>query len=919
MTKIGIRINIKKKIVVLFGLFLFINNATSIVPVQNNRPDNEQNKSKDDTSDKKTGAITSSEIDQGLGVSIIESLKGRIAGLDISETDAGSLEITVRGANSITGDNTPLFIVNGVPFPAKIISSASVSTPLTGIRPSDVESIEVLKGADAMALYGAKAANGAVIIKTKKSNDEKLQVSVDAGMGFSQVNKRMDLLDSEDYLVMRQKALAADGLTPDMTNAYDVLSWGSKYNHNWQDLLLGNTAKVYNGQLSVGGGSENTKFSVGGGYYRTGTVLFELFDEDDVFERINGRMAINHVSPNGRFNIDASVLYSSVKNNSKGFSPSSFLTTPPNQPLYTDDHNVYWEPGITTFTTPLRYEFIDAEHKINSFIASSSLGYKIINPLSVKVDFGYTKTYSNEFQSYANGYLNPYADNSYDNVVYFGNSSSEIISIEPQMTYSDKIWEGNFTALLGGTWQSQVANKTYNQYRNFPSASLFKDPSAAAIKQLASNGADESKYASLFTRLTYDLRNKYVVNGVVRRDGSSRFYKDNRFGNFWSIGAGWIFHREEFFKIPFVSYAKLRGSYGSTGNDNVGNYMYLETYASTSYPYGGSMGLSPVQIGNENFSWEITKKGEIALDLGLFNNKVSITTAVYRNRSTNLIAAYDLPSQTGFTALRTNLENSLVQNQGVEIEISSTNISTKDFTWYTMFNISIPENKLLKYDDLDISTYATSYEIGKSLSVARMYKYTGINRETGVPLVEDVNGDGSISNLADAQFLGDLDPDFYGGLQNSFSYKGIKLDLFFQFVKRPFKAGWLANYYYPVGHLGRNVPREIYENVWTPETPDAKYPGMTTTTSSDIGYAYWNYYTESDACYEDASYIRLKNLSLSYNLPRKITSKTGAKGLQVYVRAQDLFTITSFTNWDPETGAQTPPPQTYMFGVKVSF
>lgn len=347
--------------------------------------------------------------------------------------------------------------------------------------------------------------------------------------------------------------------------------------------------------------------------------------------------------------------------------------------------------------------------------------------------------------------------------------------------------------------------------------------------------------------------------------------------------------------------------------------MYMETYSATNYPYGGTIGLYPSQIGNNDFSWEVTKKAEVALDLGLFNNKISLTTALYRNRSSNLIVAYDLPSQTGFSSLRTNLPETLVQNQGIEIEVSSTNISTKDFTWYTAFNISIPENKLLEYKDLDLSSYATSYQIGKSLNVTRMYRYLGIDRENGMPLVEDVNGDNNITNADDAQFMEDTDPDFYGGLQNAFSYKGFKLDIFFQFVKQPFQAGWYRNYRYPVGSIGKNVPKEIYENVWTPENPDAKYPGMTTNTTSGIGYAYLYYYTLSNVGYEDASYIRLKNVSLTYNMPRKIASKIGAKNLQIYFRVQDLFTITNFSNWDPETGAQTPPPQTFLAGVKFLF
>jgi TonB-linked SusC/RagA family outer membrane protein len=599
----------------------------------------------------------------------------------------------------------------------------------------------------------------------------------------------------------------------------------------------------------------------------------------------------------------------------------SYLVSAPNMPLYDDNGTIYWVPDMPDFTAPLRSRHFFSENISNTFLASLSAGYRIVNDLEMKIDMGYTRTYLDEFSSYGNGYMNPYADNSYTNRVLLGNSSMESINIEPQLNYSRIFGEGRLSALLGATWQSQEENRGYSDLRDFPAETFFRDASAAPLRYGVRTNNEQYKYASLFGRLTYDLRNRYVINGIVRRDGSSRFFRERRFGNFWSVGAGWIFSREKFFKIPFVSYGKLRGSYGVTGNDNVGNYMYLETYASSQYSYNGVTGLYPNQVANPDFSWEITRKAELALELGLFKDRLTATAALYLNRSNNQLVAYPLASQSGFTSLRSNLNGALIQNRGLEIELYSQNISTKDFKWNTSFNFTLPENKLLDYPGLNTSSYATVYETGKALNVTRLYKFTGVDPTNGAPVVLDVNRDGRITSTDDRLFQEDTDPDFYGGLYNSLSFRNFQLDFLIQFVSIPFRLGWLNNYTYPVGYLNKNVPREIYENTWTPENRDAKYPGMATTTASGskVGYPYYAYYTSSDAIYSNASFARMKNISLSYRIPRTLTSRIGMRDIQVYARTQNLFTITGFSNWDPETGSSVPPAQTLVLGFKFLF
>lgn len=889
-----------------------IDDLSSIV---NKTPDNKSTISS-------IGTIDADVLEQNDGKSIVESLQGRVAGLVANIDGNGTLTTTsiqIRGKNSLNSNGTPLFIVDGVPFPVNFIStSTSKINPLSGINPSNIESIQILKDADATSIYGSKGADGVVIINTKKRYTDYLRIDADASIGFSKITSNLDFVSTEEYLNIREKAFAADNITPTKTNAYDILLWGNQYHTDWQKVLFGNTANVYNGQLNMSGGTGQTNFSFNGGVYQTGTTYLE--DNDDKFRRINGRLSIQHTGFENRLSLSGTVLYSSTTIENTGLQPGSFLSSAPNQPLYNDDGSVYWVPDNASFTTALRHKYVNTENKLGSFIGNFSLSYKVLKDLEIKTDFGYTRTDSKQFSSYANGYLNPYAANSYKNIVYNTKSSTELFSVEPQLNYSKIIGEGRLGILLGTTFQGENYEESTNQLRDFPAEALFRNSAAATTKYSITSGSSQYRYASLFGRLSYDFRKKYFANAVFRRDGSSRFYKDNRFGNFWSLGAAWIFNRESFLAehLSFLSYGKLRGSYGTTGNDNVGNYQYLETYATSTYPYASNTGIYSDQVANKDFKWEVTKKAEIGLELGFFNQNLLINTSFYRNRSDNLLVAYPLPTQTGFSAYRRNL-NALIQNQGIEIELVSTNIKKRDFRWSTSFNITIPENKLLKYPNIKESSFATTYAVGKSLNVTRLYEYTGIDPNTGAPTVRDINDDGQITSADDKVFLKDEDPDYYGGLSNTFRYKSLQLDIFFQFVKRPFKRGYLSNFYYPIGYQGKGILKELASDYWTPENTNAKYPGLTTTTSSTIGYAYYYYYTESDAVYTDASFIRLKNLSLSYNLPKDILTKTKIRDVRFYVRAQNLFTIAKFNSWDPETGNAIPPARTITLGTTISF
>jgi TonB-linked SusC/RagA family outer membrane protein len=875
-----------------------------------------------------SGVVTADAVEQQQGEKVLDVLQGRVAGV----TTDGNGNIQVRGQNSFNSSHsTPLFIVDGVPLPSKFVINADESgqiTSVNGINASNIERIEILKNADATSIYGSKGANGVVLIKTKKVLDNRLRVDADVSVGFSKINANRNLLNTEEYLDLRNKAFAADianydpKLTQTVSNAYDILLWGNNYHTNWNKELFGNTGKVYNGLLNVSGGTGQTLFSFSAGFYQTGTIY--LAGIDDNLKRFNGGLTLQHTGFGNRLKIHANVLYSvlDIKNKGVSGSPESALTAAPNQPLYNENGGgIYWVPDNSSIANPLRNKYVDANNGQDLVLANFSIGYKIIEGLELKADLGYTKYFSDQFATYGEDYLNPYAANSYRNRTITTNSASELINIEPQLYYAADLGKGKFSALLGATFQAQNFSSNDYELRDYPNESVFRNAAAAAVKYSITAESNQHRYASAFGRVNYDYKNKYIVNAVFRRDGSSRFYKDNRFGNFWSLGTAWLFYREDFSKInfPFLSFGKLRLNYGTTGNDNVGDYKYIETYATSSYPYAGGTGLYSDQIVNTNFSWEITRKAELGLELSFLNDRLQVNTSLYDHRSNNLIAAFPVGSQSGFSAYSANMNEALILNQGIEVEILSTNVNRKDFSWNTSFNITIPKNKLVKYPDIEYTSFKDVYTVGKSLGITRLYKYTGINRENGAPTVEDVNKDGVITAADDKQFLNDQDPDYYGGFYNSLRYKNFQFEFFFQYTKRPYKESYLKTYYYPLGYLGKNTLRELATDYWTPENRDAKYPGLTTSSASDIGYAYIYQYTESDAVYSDASFIRLKNASLTYSLPSKVLKKLKVKSLKVYLRGQNLYTFAQFKGWDPETGNAIPPFTTFVAGAKISF
>jgi hypothetical protein len=493
--------------------------------------------------------------------------------------------------------------------------------------------------------------------------------------------------------------------------------------------------------------------------------------------------------------------------------------------------------------------------------------------------------------------------------------------IEPQVNWEKKIAKGQLSFLLGGTYQEQDHGLLALQFQNFPSNALIRDLSAASDRRVDQFTSSIYKYAAVYTRINYNWNSKYIINLTGRRDGSSRFGPGRRFANFGAIGASWIFSEESIVKnnFPILSFGKLRGSFGVTGSDQIGNYEYLDTYQTPDgiNSYDGITALNPTRLSNPYFGWESNKKIEGALELGFFQDRIFIEAGFYRNRSSSQLVNYTLPKTTGFSGIQANLD-ATVQNAGVEIQITTININSGELNWTTSLNVSVPRNKLIKFPNLDSSSYSNTYIIGKSLYIQKFYEYTGIDSETGLYTVRDYNEDGTISYSVDSRKAMFVGQNFYGGLSNLISFKGLTLDVFLQFVKQ---TGQLSTF--PTGYANLNFPAEILGQVrWRKSGNHAEIQRFATEYTQGIGAAVEGsssaYYNNSDASVTDASFIRLKTISLDYHLPQKWMHNLKCN---VFIRGQNLFVITRYKGGDPETqnywGA-LPPLRTVAIGLKLT-
>lgn len=865
--------------------------------------------------------VTANEIATQPVTNPLAALQGRVAGLNIVETGGlpgANFSVLIRGRNSIQNGTSPLFVIDGIPFFSDAdrmtqFSQVNANSPFNTLNPADIESISVLKDADATAIYGSRGANGVILITTKKGVSGKTRVDINVYKGWGYAEYNVDFLNTQQYLRLRREAFINDKAKPSNSNAPDLLRWDTTRYTDWKKELIGGTANKLNTQVRLEGGVRNLLFSLSANHYKETTV----FPGDANMLKNAIGFTTSYKGNDNKFHFDLEASYASNKNHLYQQDLTQFINTIPNAPKPFDSlGRLNWiDNGAAIRNHPLANILRTYDVITDRLTGNTVFSYRFGN-LTLKSSFGFNFVNVDEHSIFPIASDNPAFKPT--GSANFGNSSTKSWIIEPQAIYNIKLGGKTSIDFLGGTtWQESISNSKQIQASGYTNdLQLNSTTGAASVTSTVYNGLIY-RYQAIYGRLTTNYDQKYILNLTFRRDGSSRFGPGNQFANLASAGGAWLISEEDWMKKlkPVLSFAKLRSSFGVNGNDQIGDYQFFDTWSPTTYPYGGISGLFPTRITNSYYGWERKRNLECAIDLGFFNDRLLVSLNYFQSRSDNQIIRYTLPDQTGSNNILMNFPGK-VENKGIEIESLAKIFNGTPFSWESSFNLTIPRNKLISFPGLSASSYANTYVEGEPLSVIKGFKFLGVNPETGVYTFEDVNNDG-LYNSQDYITIGHTDPKFYGGLNNTLNYRSVELQFFIQFVSQQGRDLIYSSFQRPGQQF--NQPVQI-ENRW--HQKDDKVPYQQSTQSPvNPAFSSVSLLTTSSAILTDASFIRLKNMSLSYLLPHKSKILSKFDMLRLFVQAQNLFLITSYKGSNPESQGRLalPPLKVFATGIQIKF
>lgn len=860
-------------------------------------------------------SITHEEIGKQPVSNPILSLQGRISGLQIKQASGApgsQVLIQLRGRNSIANGNTPLIILDGVPFPSTTLNNAlggvaSYSSPLDNINPSDIERIDILKDADATAIYGSRGANGVILITTKKASTEQTRFFVKLHRGAGAITRKMELMSTSQYLAMRREAFVNDGTAMTNSNAPDLLLWDTTRYTDWQEQLIGKTVHQTTVNFGVSGGNAFTKFFVSGGYYKETTV----FPGDFGSEKINGSLSLNHQSQDGRFAISLSGSYLINNNTLPREDVSRRITLAPNAPkLYLPSGALNWENS--TWINPMSFLERWFNNKTHVFNSTLSISYKISKWLQAKISNGYSRQYLKEHGITPQKSFNPATISA--SSATFGRTELQTLITEPQLLYNWQVKQHAIDAVAGMTIQQTDQQNLQQTGTGYSSDALLYSIQAASTVSTTIDRETRYRYTGQFARIGYQYARKYLATVTARRDGSSRYGPGDRFANFYSAGLGWVFSKEKWLqKQQALSFGKLRMSWGRSGNDQIGDYRYLDLYSPYTNAYQSVTPFYPTQLFNPSFSWEEVTKREFGIDLGFLKDRFQLTGNYYHNITRNQLIQYPLPTTTGFSGVLKNLP-ATIRNTGWEIELSGTLIKKARRNWSFSANLTVPRNKLVRFDGLSSSSYANSYVIGQSLNISKRFGFNGVNPATGVYTFIDYDNNNQLGSPQDEQKIVDGSQFCFGGFQQNLVLGRFSVSCLIQFVRQPYAPNYLVWFSRP-GALS-NQPIYVM-NRW--QKPGDESTIQRYSVSNAAANNAYGYYQFSDAGFSDASYIRLRNLYIAFDALTQSMKKIGIKQVNLFLQGHNLFTITSYKGLDPETQTFLPPVKLFSAGMEINF
>ena len=884
---------------------------------------------------------------------IAENLGGRIAGVQVSSSDGGpgdNFDIVIRGAGSLTGSTAPLYVIDGFP---------SETSGLSSLNPNDIESIDILKDASATAIYGARGANGVVIVTTKKGGAGKPTITYNGSLKVSNVKNTPEMMNGYEFVLLQQEIMGngedfKDNYITDLYPSIDDYLYAPSY--DWQDYIY-RTALSHSHHLSMTGGQGDLKYTTSLSYDDTQGVII-----NSGVKRYQGRVNLSQ-KVNNKLKIDFTGNYASNVQDGPTVSTSttamstaymySVWSFRPVSPTGSDLLNQMYDEGVNMSEdyrfNPVKSAQNEYRHKTtNNLQFNVGVEYELLKNLKLKVTAGYVaRDYKNEeFNNSQTRTGNSHPSNTQSKGInaYLYQSEDRSYLNENTLSYQLNKKSHSFNALLGMSVQkntSYIHSIRTEQISNesFGMAGLDK-----GSNPVVTSSKGENKLMSYFGRINYNYDSRYYVTATMRADGSSKFAKGNRWGYFPSGSLAWAFQRESFVSenLSWLSNGKLRFSYGQTGNNRIGNYDYMAHLITNDniykYPWNGEFtkGYVLSSMYNEKLKWETTEQLDFGLDLGFLDGRINLNMDYYIKTTKDLLLDADISASSGFSTATLNVGK--LRNSGFELTLETTNIKTNDFTWTSNFNIAFNKNEIIALNSGQ--PYMTSYiswdnkyktvpayisKVGESAGkmygfvYEGTYKYEDFDKTTGAngedvytlkegipyytagtqpgdPKYKDLDGNGEI-NEKDKTTIGNGQPKHIGGFSNNFVWKNFDLNIFFQwsYGNDILNANRLV-FENPNSKQNTNMFAS-YVNRWTPENPTSNMPRARAQGSSEYSSLY----------VEDGSYLKLKNISLGYNFDAKLLKPLHISNARVYVSAENIATITSYSGSDPEVSTRNSP------------
>jgi TonB-linked SusC/RagA family outer membrane protein len=871
--------------------------------------------------------VTAKQIENLPIQSFDRALQGRAAGVQVTSQSGqpgGAINVRVRGVGSINAGNDPLYIVDGVQIKTGAISGQASTNTLASINPNDIENIEVLKDAAASAIYGAAAANGVVLITTKKGKSGATVVNFSAQQGVMQNISRYDIMNAQQYAKFKVPGAVNAG----QTQAAAVAFFGDPDNAsapstNWFDAIAREgKSRIYD--LSFSGGDAKTSFFVSGSYTDQDAQVIEAFYKRGTFRGNIGHKVNEKLNINANISMTASKVFGTTADGAFVNGPFYYpFTLRPDVPIYQPD-GTYTQGGALKASFP--YNIVQGakeEVRIGNAlqtVSNFSATYKVTPSLSITgfsgIDFVDTRDDNQRPAS-----IPAFAANGGTSSVV--NTRNLDWNSNVAANWNKKFGFHTVAALVGGEYKEQNVESASATGQAFPNP-FFRSLQNATPLSIAGFFTGYKK-AGLFSKVNYDYKDKYYLSGTVRYDGSSRFGAEKRYGLFGGVSGTWRISGEDFLADnKVISDLKLRASYGVVGNDQIADFASRALFGAGG-SYLGSNGIRPTQLGNANLSWEQAATTNVGIDYGFLGNRITGSIDVYRRINSNLLLSRPLVSDSGFGSINENVGK--VQNEGIEFALNTINLDTKSgFKWSSDFNISFQRNKVLALTGGQ-DRIGTSFFVGEPIDLIYTYGWAGVNPADGRPMWYDVNGHYTYNLIAanDQKIQGTRYPKFFGGFNNTVSYKNLNLDFLFQYQ---YGNKSFVSFFQNIWNSGYTDDNQIVSQLadqWTVPGQITAVPRVLRQTPHlNNSGALSNAVTTASTRYLfDASYIRLKNITLSYNLPASISSKVKLRNIRVFATGINVLTFTKYPGLDPEAPigvneiGNNPQARTYTGGLQI--